>query len=216
MPPIPNPQPLSAIDCRLADAGGSFRGRTPWSRQVRSLPVPGATITATMDAKKAVTTTDDQGVYTFPDLDEGVWKMQVEMLGFETVTRDIAVAPDAPSPAWDLKLLSADGSHDGPGGEGRGPPPAVVAAAACRAGYCWRTPRPRPPRRGLPRLREYPRPRPTSAATTPAPNGRGGRGRRAAADAAAAEVRISQAGGRGQRRPITAVRRCWAGTRRWE
>ena len=45
------------------------------------LPVPGATITATQDSKKVVTTTDDQGAYMFPDLVEGVWTIQVEMLG---------------------------------------------------------------------------------------------------------------------------------------
>jgi hypothetical protein len=71
------------------------------------LPVPGATVTATMENKKAVTTTDDQGTYSFPDLDEGVWKMTVELLGFETATRDVGVSPEAPSPQWDLKLLSA-------------------------------------------------------------------------------------------------------------
>src|ERR1017187_5132899 len=71
------------------------------------LPVPGATITATQDSKKVVTTTDDQGAYMFPDLVEGVWTIQVEMLGFAEVSRDIGVAPDAPSPQWDLKLLSA-------------------------------------------------------------------------------------------------------------
>jgi hypothetical protein len=71
------------------------------------LPVPGATVTATMENKKAVTTTDDQGTYSFPDLDEGVWKMTVELLGFESATRDVGVSPEAPSPQWDLKLLSA-------------------------------------------------------------------------------------------------------------
>src|SRR5207248_2178874 len=34
-------------------------------------------------------------------------KIEVEMLGFAPKTEEIGVAPNAPSPAWDLKLLSA-------------------------------------------------------------------------------------------------------------
>ena len=46
------------------------------------LPVPGATITATMGDKKLVAVTDPQGVYSFADLADGVWNLQVEMLCF--------------------------------------------------------------------------------------------------------------------------------------
>ena len=46
------------------------------------LPVPGATVTATMGDKKLVAVTDPQGIYTFPDLPDGVWNLQVEMLCF--------------------------------------------------------------------------------------------------------------------------------------
>jgi hypothetical protein len=72
------------------------------------LPVPGATVTATQGDKKLVAVTDSQGVYSFPELDEGVWTIQVEMLCFETLKKDIGVATDAPSPEWDLKLLPLD------------------------------------------------------------------------------------------------------------
>ncbi|MGD0497361.1 MAG: carboxypeptidase regulatory-like domain-containing protein [Bryobacteraceae bacterium] len=75
--------------------------------QSGSLPVPGATVTATQGDKKFETTTDDNGNYSFPDLADGVWTIRVDMLGFGSETRDIGVAPDAPSPDWDLKLLSA-------------------------------------------------------------------------------------------------------------
>jgi len=71
-------------------------------------PVPGATVTATQGDKKLVAITDSQGVYSFPDIAEGVWTMTVEMLCFETGKRDIGVSPDAPSPVWDLKLLPTD------------------------------------------------------------------------------------------------------------
>ncbi len=70
------------------------------------IPVPGATVTVTQADKKLATTTDDQGLYSFPSLGEGVWVLQVQMLGFATLTREIGIAPDAPVPVWDLKLLS--------------------------------------------------------------------------------------------------------------
>jgi hypothetical protein len=70
------------------------------------IPVPGATVTVTQGDKKLVTTTDDQGGYSFPNLGEGVWVLQIEMLGFGTLTREIGIAPDAPVPSWNLQLLS--------------------------------------------------------------------------------------------------------------
>lgn len=72
------------------------------------LPVPGATVTATMGDKKVATTSDDNGAYAFPDLADGIWTINIEMLGFATLSKEVGVAPEAPSPIWDLKLLSAD------------------------------------------------------------------------------------------------------------
>jgi hypothetical protein len=73
-----------------------------------TVPVPGATVTATKGEKKLVAITDDNGGYSFPDLEDGVWNMQVEMLCFSTVTKDIGVAPDAPGAEWQLKLETMD------------------------------------------------------------------------------------------------------------
>ena len=72
------------------------------------LPVPGATVTATQGDKKLVAISDSQGDYSFPDLVDGVWTIEVEMLCFEPIKQDVAVAPGAPSPAWELKLLPLD------------------------------------------------------------------------------------------------------------
>ncbi len=72
------------------------------------LPVPGATITATMGDKKVVAVSDPQGQYSFPDLADGVWNLQVEMLCFSTLKMEVAVAPNSPSPEWELKLLPFD------------------------------------------------------------------------------------------------------------
>ncbi len=72
------------------------------------LPLPGATVTASQGDKKAAAVTDAQGIYSFADLADGVWSMQVEMLCFTTVKREIAVAPDAPAAEWEMKMLSLD------------------------------------------------------------------------------------------------------------
>ncbi len=69
------------------------------------LPVPGATITATQGDKRLVAITDQKGAYTFKDLPDGAWKLQVEMLCFATITRDVVIAPGAPDAIWDMKLL---------------------------------------------------------------------------------------------------------------
>jgi hypothetical protein len=70
-----------------------------------SVPVPGATVTATQGDKKAVAVTDSSGAYAFPDLADGVWSIQVEMLCFSKVTKEVGVAPGAPAAEWALQLL---------------------------------------------------------------------------------------------------------------
>ena len=46
------------------------------------LPVPGASVTAIKGDKKLYTTTDENGRYSFADLADGPWTIEVEMLGF--------------------------------------------------------------------------------------------------------------------------------------
>ncbi|HYL75939.1 MAG TPA: carboxypeptidase regulatory-like domain-containing protein [Bryobacteraceae bacterium] len=69
------------------------------------LPVPGATVTATQSGKKLLAVTDQQGAYSFADLADGVWTIQVEMLCFSPTQREITIAPNAPAEEWELKLL---------------------------------------------------------------------------------------------------------------
>jgi len=143
--------------------GGLFAAEHKGTVKSGTLPVPGATITATLDTKKAITTTDDQGVYTFPDLDSGVWHMTVEMLGFATATRDVAVAPEAPSPSWDLKLQSTEDLTA-----------AVTAKAVATAAATPATPAAPAVAAAATPAATTPAAPTTSATTTPAPNGRGG------------------------------------------
>jgi trimeric autotransporter adhesin len=75
------------------------------------LPVPGATVTASQGDKKITAVTDPQGAYSFPDLADGVWTMQVDMLGFSTLKNDVTVGKDAQPSTWELKMLSLDQIH---------------------------------------------------------------------------------------------------------
>src|ERR1700691_1844192 len=75
------------------------------------LPVPGATVIATQGEKKITAVTDSLGAYSFPDLSDGVWSIQVEMLGFATVKGDVTAAPGASSATWELKMLPLDQIH---------------------------------------------------------------------------------------------------------
>ena len=54
------------------------------------LPLAGATVMAAQNDKKIVTTTDERGVFSFPDLAAGNWTIEVEMLGFAKLTREVA------------------------------------------------------------------------------------------------------------------------------
>jgi trimeric autotransporter adhesin len=75
------------------------------------LPVPGATVTATQGEKKVAAVTDPQGAYSFPDLTDGTWLIQVEMLGFATVKDEITIGPETKPPTWELKMLPLDQIH---------------------------------------------------------------------------------------------------------
>ena len=68
-------------------------------------PVPGVTVTVTKDGKSFSAVTDEQGLYEFPDLADGAWKIQIEMEGFSPLAAQITVAASAPAAHWDLKLL---------------------------------------------------------------------------------------------------------------
>jgi hypothetical protein len=72
------------------------------------LPVPGATVTATQGDRTLVAVTDAMGNYSFPDLPDGDWHFQIEMLGFGVIKQDVTIVPGAISPVWDLKMLSFD------------------------------------------------------------------------------------------------------------
>jgi len=72
------------------------------------LPIPGATVVATKGDEKLITTTDDDGNYKFPDLEDGAWTITVEMLGFAKLSRPVNSAPSASNLELDLQLLPVE------------------------------------------------------------------------------------------------------------
>ena len=84
--------------------GSEYHGQVT----LNSLPIPGAIVTASQGDKKLIAITDEQGTYTFPDLSDGNWTIDVGMTGFSSVKQDVTIAPDTPAAKWELKLLPSD------------------------------------------------------------------------------------------------------------
>jgi outer membrane receptor protein involved in Fe transport len=72
------------------------------------LPVPGATVTAARDGQEFAAITDERGMYAFPDLADGAWKIHIEMLCFAAVAQDVIAGKDAAAAKWELKMLPLD------------------------------------------------------------------------------------------------------------
>jgi hypothetical protein len=75
------------------------------------LPVPGATVTARQADKSLTAITDPQGAYSFPDLSDGAWTIQVAMPGFAVFRQEVQVARDAPASEWNLTMLPLSEMH---------------------------------------------------------------------------------------------------------
>jgi hypothetical protein len=71
-------------------------------------PVPGATVTATQGTKKVSVVSDQGGVYTFDDLADGPWKIEIEMQLFAKLETEVTVAPHMAPGKWELTLLPMD------------------------------------------------------------------------------------------------------------
>jgi hypothetical protein len=89
--------------CGVA-AAAEHRGQVTFG----GLPVPGATVKATQGGKQFSTTTDQEGLYSFRDLTDGAWTIEVEMTGFAALKQEVAIGPNAPPGKWELRLLPLD------------------------------------------------------------------------------------------------------------
>ncbi|MGC2637583.1 MAG: carboxypeptidase-like regulatory domain-containing protein [Acidobacteriaceae bacterium] len=85
----------------LPAMASSFHGQVTFN----GVPVPGVTITVTHGTTGYATITDAQGNYTFSNLADGAWTLEVAMTGFATVRQPITVAPNAAAASIELKLL---------------------------------------------------------------------------------------------------------------
>ena len=72
------------------------------------LPLPGVSVTAKQGDKAVNAITNLDGQYSFPDLADGAWTIQVEMPLFAKAQQDVTVAAGAAGVDWDLKLLPSD------------------------------------------------------------------------------------------------------------
>ncbi len=86
------------------------------------LPLPGATVTLTQGDKKLVTITNQDGVYEFRDVADGIWNLQIEMLCFIPIKQEVGINASAPSPMFDMKLMPFDEI------KASAPPPAAPTA----------------------------------------------------------------------------------------
>ena len=73
-----------------------------------AVPVPGAVVSVTQGGKHFLTITDRQGLYEFPDIPDGQWKIEITMSGFATVSDTVMVGPNEPQRKWELQLLDLE------------------------------------------------------------------------------------------------------------
>jgi len=108
-------------------AAAEHRGQVKFG----GLPVPGAAVTLTQGDKKFTAVSDEQGLYSFPNVPDGIWTIQVEMLCFAPIRQEVAATDGAPVAEWDLKLLPFDEiKASAPAPPPSAPPPASAAAVA--------------------------------------------------------------------------------------
>lgn len=98
---------LFAVSCMCVAtlaAASEYHGQVTFG----GLPVPGVTIAATQGAKKFATVSDQGGVYSFADLPDGNWKIQVEMQCFSSMQAEVTISPNTPPGSFELSLLPVD------------------------------------------------------------------------------------------------------------
>jgi hypothetical protein len=71
-------------------------------------PVPGSTVTVTQGTTRISTVSDQGGLFTFTDLQDGPARLEIEMQGFSTIDADVTITPSVPVAKFELTLLSLE------------------------------------------------------------------------------------------------------------
>ncbi len=95
---------MSRLLVLLAICGGAAVAQTGVVK-FAGQPVPGATVIASQNGKRTVTTTDESGRYELPNLAPGTYAMEVQMFGFQAARRQVQVGNGAQPVEWTLDLL---------------------------------------------------------------------------------------------------------------
>src|ERR1700683_5300611 len=85
-------------------AAAEYHGQVKFA----GLPLPGVTITATKGDKVLAAVTDQQGAFSFADVPEGAWSLQVYKPGFIPIGQDVTAGSSLPGPSFELKMLPLD------------------------------------------------------------------------------------------------------------
>jgi hypothetical protein len=110
----------------LPVVAAEYRGQVTFD----GLPLPGATVTATQGDKRLTAVSDRQGAFSFADLPDGAWSLEVEKPGFSAVKQEVAAGAGLPGPSVDLKMLPMDQMETVTAQAAPPPAPAEAAAAA--------------------------------------------------------------------------------------
>lgn len=95
----------------LAYLACGFGAHSLWAAeyhgQVRygGVPVPGATVTLTQGSTELSAVTDSQGLYEFPKIAEGNWKIKIELRGFASLSGNVTISPTNEQGEWALQML---------------------------------------------------------------------------------------------------------------
>src|SRR3954471_18272404 len=114
---------LTILLLLLVLLGGAYRaaaGEHVGEVTFGGVPLPGVAVTALSGDRQLMTTTDEHGRFRLIGATPGVWTIRVEMLGFDTMTREVTVGDNQSASAWTLTLKSFD---DIAGGIPAVPPP---------------------------------------------------------------------------------------------
>ena len=99
------------VGVRTACVGLVLAAQTLWAAEYHGrvryegVPVPGATVTLTQGSTELSTVTDSQGLYEFPKIDEGSWKVSIELRGFTPLSGTVNIGATNDQGEWTLEML---------------------------------------------------------------------------------------------------------------